>query len=70
MLSLDPQVGDFDTADVLIDGPKIAAVGPNLTATSAASAGSTSRRRINVLPFNSASGAVVLAMDTSNVDTV
>jgi 5-methylthioadenosine/S-adenosylhomocysteine deaminase len=30
VLSLDPKVGDFDTADVLIDGPKIAAVGPNL----------------------------------------
>ncbi len=33
MLSLDPQVGDFDTADVLIEGSRIAAVGPNLTAT-------------------------------------
>ena len=32
VLSLDPRVGDFDTADVLIDGGKIAAVGPNLTA--------------------------------------
>ena len=32
VLSLDPQVGDFETADVLIDGSKIAAVGPNLTA--------------------------------------
>ena len=30
VLSLDPKVGDFDTADVLIDGSKIAAVGPNL----------------------------------------
>ena len=33
VLSLDPQVGDFDTADVLIEGRRIAAVGPNLTAT-------------------------------------
>jgi 5-methylthioadenosine/S-adenosylhomocysteine deaminase len=32
VLSLDPRVGDFDTADVLIDGERIAAVGPNLTA--------------------------------------
>src|SRR5262245_15405130 len=33
VLSLDPKVGDFDTADVLIEGSKVAAVGPNLTAT-------------------------------------
>jgi imidazolonepropionase-like amidohydrolase len=33
VLSLDPQVGDFDVADVLIEGSRIAAVGPNLTAT-------------------------------------
>jgi 5-methylthioadenosine/S-adenosylhomocysteine deaminase len=33
VLSLDPKIGDFDTADVLIDGSRIAAVGPNLTAT-------------------------------------
>ena len=32
VLSLDPKVGDFDTADVLIEGSRIAAVGPNLTA--------------------------------------
>ncbi len=30
VLSLDPKVGDFDSADVLIDGETIAAVGPNL----------------------------------------
>ena len=30
MLSLDPQVGDFEKADVLIEGKKISAVGPNL----------------------------------------
>ena len=33
VLSLDPKVGDFDAADVLIEGSRIAAVGPNLTAT-------------------------------------
>jgi cytosine/adenosine deaminase-related metal-dependent hydrolase len=32
VLSLDPKVGDFDAADVLIDGARIAAVGPNLSA--------------------------------------
>jgi 5-methylthioadenosine/S-adenosylhomocysteine deaminase len=32
VLSLDPKVGDFDVADVLIDGSKIAAVQPNITA--------------------------------------
>lgn len=31
VLSLDPKVGDFDAADVLIDGETITAVGPNLT---------------------------------------
>src|SRR5580765_3785221 len=35
VLSLDPRVGDFDAADVLIDGEKIAAVGPNLSAANA-----------------------------------
>ena len=30
VLSLDPAVGDFDSADVLIDGATITAVGPNL----------------------------------------
>ena len=35
VLSLDPKVGDFDNADVLIDGTKIAMVGPNLPATDA-----------------------------------
>ena len=33
VLSLDPAVGDFDTADVLIEGSRIVAVGPNLIAT-------------------------------------
>jgi 5-methylthioadenosine/S-adenosylhomocysteine deaminase len=32
VLSLDPKVGDFASADVLIDGTKIVAVGPNLSA--------------------------------------
>ena len=32
VLSLDPQVGDFERADVLIDGSRIAAVAPDLTA--------------------------------------
>src|SRR5687768_2833728 len=32
VLSLDSNVGDFDVADVLIDGSRIAAVGRNLTA--------------------------------------
>jgi 5-methylthioadenosine/S-adenosylhomocysteine deaminase len=32
VLSLDRRVGDFDVADVLIDGATIAAVGPNLAA--------------------------------------
>lgn len=35
VLSMDPQVGDFEKADVLIEGKKIAAVGPNLRATAA-----------------------------------
>ncbi len=30
VLSLDPTIGDFDVADVLIEGSRIAAVGPNL----------------------------------------
>jgi 5-methylthioadenosine/S-adenosylhomocysteine deaminase len=33
VLSMDGNVGDFEKADVLIDGKKIAAVGPNLKAT-------------------------------------
>src|SRR5437879_1870627 len=33
VLSMDPKVGDFEKADVLIEGKKIAAVGPNLAAT-------------------------------------
>jgi cytosine/adenosine deaminase-related metal-dependent hydrolase len=32
VLSLDPQVGDFDRADVLIEGSRIAAVRPDITA--------------------------------------
>ncbi len=33
VLTMDPRLGDFDRADVLIEGGKIAAVGPNLQAT-------------------------------------
>jgi cytosine/adenosine deaminase-related metal-dependent hydrolase len=33
VLSLDPAIGDFDVADVLIEGGKIAAVRPNITTT-------------------------------------
>jgi cytosine/adenosine deaminase-related metal-dependent hydrolase len=32
VISMDPDVGDFETADVLIDGSSIAAVGPDLEA--------------------------------------
>jgi cytosine/adenosine deaminase-related metal-dependent hydrolase len=35
VLSLDPEVGDFAEADVLIEGSRIAAIGPNLAATDA-----------------------------------
>lgn len=35
VLTLDPRLGDFDAADVLIDGDRIAAVGPNLQAANA-----------------------------------
>ena len=38
VLSLDARVGDFDKADVLIDGTKIAAVAPNVSASVAANA--------------------------------
>src|SRR6058998_3366277 len=38
VLSLDPRVGDFEKADVLIDGTKIAAIGPNIAANLAANA--------------------------------
>ena len=36
VMSLDPQVGDFAQADVLVEGKKILAVGPNLHAGAAA----------------------------------
>jgi len=36
VLSMDPAVGDFDKADVLVEGSKIAAVGPGLDAADAA----------------------------------
>src|SRR5215467_1464308 len=37
VLTMDPRLGDFEKADVLIEGSKIAAVGPNLPADGAAS---------------------------------
>jgi 5-methylthioadenosine/S-adenosylhomocysteine deaminase len=43
VLSMDRTVGDFEKADVLIEGKKIAAVGPNLKATSAAVIDATDR---------------------------
>ena len=36
VMSMDPQVGDFAEADVLVEGKKIVAVGPNLRASGAA----------------------------------
>src|SRR5262249_56918440 len=36
VMSLDPKVGDFPRADVLVEGKKILAVGPNLHAGGAA----------------------------------
>ena len=35
VMSMDPQVGDFVEADVLVEGKKIVAVGPNLRASGA-----------------------------------
>src|SRR5216684_1304474 len=43
VLSMDAQVGDFEKADVLIEGKKIVAVGPNLKAASAAVIDATDR---------------------------
>jgi cytosine/adenosine deaminase-related metal-dependent hydrolase len=43
VMSLDPQVGDFAQADVLVDGKKILAVGPNLQAGGAAVIDATGR---------------------------
>ena len=42
-MSLDPQVGDFARADVLVEGKKIRAVGPNLQAGGAAEIDATGR---------------------------
>lgn len=36
VMSLDPQVGDFEQADILVEGKKILAVGPDLHAGGAA----------------------------------
>jgi hypothetical protein len=43
VMSLDPQVGDFAEADVLVEGKKILAVGPNLQAGGAAEIDATGR---------------------------
>jgi cytosine/adenosine deaminase-related metal-dependent hydrolase len=43
VMSLDPQVGDFDRADVLVEGKKIRAVGRNLQASGAAEIDATGR---------------------------
>ena len=43
VMSLDPQVGDFPQADVLVEGKKILAVGPNLHAGGAAEIDATGR---------------------------
>src|SRR5690348_4359199 len=43
VMSLDPQVGDFAQADVLVEGKKILAVGPNLNAGGAAEIDATGR---------------------------
>src|SRR6516165_2749702 len=43
VMSLDPNVGDFAHADVLVDGKKILAVGPNLHAGGAAAIDATGR---------------------------
>jgi cytosine/adenosine deaminase-related metal-dependent hydrolase len=43
VMSLDPQVGDFAQADVLVEGKKIGAVGPNLQAGGAAEIDATGR---------------------------
>src|SRR5262249_33057783 len=43
VMSMDPQVGDFAQADVLVEGKKILAVGPNLQATGAAIIDATGR---------------------------
>jgi len=43
VMSLDPQVGDFSQADVLVEGKKILAVGPNLRVGGAAEIDATGR---------------------------
>jgi 5-methylthioadenosine/S-adenosylhomocysteine deaminase len=50
VLSLDPAVGDFDTADVLIDGPRIVAVRPDITADIAGTADVVDASRMIVMP--------------------
>jgi 5-methylthioadenosine/S-adenosylhomocysteine deaminase len=43
VMSMDPRVGDFPKADVLVEGKKILAVGPNLSAGTAAEIDATGR---------------------------
>jgi 5-methylthioadenosine/S-adenosylhomocysteine deaminase len=43
VMSIDPQVGDFANADVLVEGKKILAIGPNLQADGAAEIDATGR---------------------------
>ena len=43
VMSIDPQVGDFAQADVLVEGKKILAIGPNLRAGGAAEIDATGR---------------------------
>ena len=66
VLSLDPKVGDFDRADVRIEGGKTGTLTPGKDADIIM----LRTDAINVAPMNNAYAAVVQAMDTSNVDTV
>src|SRR5215472_13027236 len=43
VMSMDPKIGDFPKADVLVEGDKIIAVGPNLGAGGAAEIDATGR---------------------------
>jgi hypothetical protein len=73
VLSLDPNVGDFEQADVLIEGAKDNRLERKIgTLTPGKEADIIMLRMhdINVMPVNNAYGAIVLGMDTSHVDTV
>jgi len=45
-MSLDPNVGDFEQADMLIEGAKIVAVQPNLKASATVIDATKARRRV------------------------